>query len=641
MYAALGLTPTDQEKIKQAIYYLDADNAMLWETLKPTVVPQGSAPNVTLWTLFQSNIGKLYPGSDSNRLYSSADLERLSYDSALKGVYTRAELGDYFRNFTRISSYLTAQQRIDAATIDRLYIQGFGEATRRRIEQRLAITQPNLHPDDPYPMNLTQEAATFLLASTNPLAPAVPATVTITVPGTSTVPVTVKPEPMDMNTLGTLLLNMQSQISQLAANQNSTKNSSSPYNDNANTTRRFTGCVFCSDISHRISACPRVDEYQRLGKCKKNDQGKICLPSGKYVPMGTQGSSLAESIDRWHASNPGNLASGIPTISTSIYESVAEDIALIEAIGNTDDDDDDSEMAVFARVFANQLAKSADKKKKASTAKATPFIEIPTKPAYKPAPSQPAPIQKPAQTPAPIRAASKDPQYHFLSPAENPTLVQTVLDRALDVQIPVSTRELLAVSQDVRRRIKDHTTTKKVAVTSAEQIVPAETTEAYITGDTADVRDLVVAKDAAPLRSIDGILDGRIKAEILLDSGSSIVAVRKNIWEQLGTPIRSDLVMNMESSHSTIETTVGVLKNFPVTIGPCTFYLQVQVSENLPCDVMMGRPFFMLTRAVTMDHPDGTQDLVLHDPNTGDEITLPTQQRDRKKKKAGVQDTGF
>jgi hypothetical protein len=641
MYTTLALTPTDAEKISQSIYYLDPDNAMLWENLVqlPAAAAAANLPAQT-WADFKTAIMTLYPGSNSDRLYTTRDLERLAYDYALKGVYTRADLGEYYRDFTRISEYLRTNQRIDDATVDRLFIQGFGEATRRRIEQRLAITQPTLHPDDPYPVNHVKEAATFLLASTNPLAPPKPPIASSPVPGISNVSAIVKSEPLDMNTLGTLLLNMQTQISQLAANQNVAKTTStSPYQTNTNPGRpRPNGCLFCGGPTCRITACPRAEEFLRTGKCIRNAEGRIVLPNGRYVPGYIQGANLGDRVDRWHTENPGSLATGIPTISTSIYESVAEDIALQEAIADTEEEDD-SEMAVFARVFANQLAKSAEKKnKKPAAGRAPPIVEIPVrneKPAYKP-----TPVHKPLPENANPKPAHKDPQYHFLSPAENPALIQTVLDRALDVQIPVTTRELLAVSQDVRRRIKDHTTTKKVAATSSEQICANETNETFISGINDDIQDLVVAKDAAPLRSIEGVLDGKIKVDILLDSGSSIVAIRKNIWEQLGTPIRSDLVMNMESSHSTIETTVGVLKNFPVTIGPCTFYLQVQVSENLPCDVMMGRPFFMLTRAVTMDHPDGSQDLVLHDPNTGEEITLPTHQRSRKKK-SGVQDTGF
>src|SRR3954464_5441414 len=69
LYASLGLTPGDAEKIEQTIYYLDADTASLWEGLQP---PAGQ---VFTWDTFKSAVMVLYPGSDTTRLYWVQDLE--------------------------------------------------------------------------------------------------------------------------------------------------------------------------------------------------------------------------------------------------------------------------------------------------------------------------------------------------------------------------------------------------------------------------------------------------------------------------------------------------------------------------------------------------------------------------------------
>jgi len=103
--------------------------------------------------------------------------------------------------------------------------------------------------------------------------------------------------------------------------------------------------------------------------------------------------------------------------------------------------------------------------------------------------------------------------------------------------------------------------------------------------------------------------------------------MRKDVWQRVGEPILSNQVVNMQSVHKTSEMTCGVLQDFPITIGPCTFYLQIHVTETLPCEVLIGQPFFNLTRAKAITYEDGTQDLVLFDPNTGTEITLPTKER--------------
>jgi len=83
----------------------------------------------------------------------------------------------------------------------------------------------------------------------------------------------------------------------------------------------------------------------------------------------------------------------------------------------------------------------------------------------------------------------------------------------------------------------------------------------------------------------------------------------------------------MQSSNSSLATTTGLLRDFPLTIGPATFYLQIQVADNLPCEVLLGRPFFTLTQALTIDHGDGTMDIELNDPNTGQKIRVPTREK--------------
>src|SRR3954447_5914608 len=195
--------------------------------------------------------------------------------------------------------------------------------------------------------------------------------------------------------------------------------------------------------------------------------------------------------------------------------------------------------------------------------------------------------------------------------------------------ITLTQQELLAVSVDLRKRFKDHTTAKRVPVVSTT------VNEAWFHQSEDNLQKTQAAVHSVPLRAVQGLLDGKMEVECVVDNGSSIVALRKDIWEKLGTPLRSDLVMNMESSHSTVETTTGVLQDFPLQVGSSKFYLQIQVADNLPCELLLGKPFFMHTKAITMDHEDGSQELVLRNSNTGEEIMVATHER---KKKAVKQD---
>ena len=712
-YAALGLTPTDQERVTQAIYYLDADTAFLWETLSPP----GAA---WTWDTFKTAVRELYPGSDSTaRLYSVTDLERVVQEWAARGIFTRGELGDYFRSFTLISRHLLSNGRIDQNTLNRLYVQGFGNTTRRRIEHRLSIVDVNHHPDDPYSMTSVQDAAQFLLSATSPTPPPAsgPAPATFSVPETQ-----VKKETFDLSNLASILTNMQSQISTLTQAVAGGQRNRPGNAGNSNQSGPAT-CAMCKKPDCRVRSCNLTEELIRKGKAIWNSQGRIALPDGSQIPWDIPGNGLFEKIERWHQQNPGRLAQTVPTVSTNVYLAStnspvvtafnAQPSAYITELADEDEEDEqaDEQISILQSMLANEIAKKNDRNRNRNSPPGfknlpRPVVEIPAAPKHapktttppavpggstspsaatgpilpakdrapapvpvpqKPTPPAPAAAPRPpsnpsvpAQTthvppgpssstslpaaqdppsppkdprnvttppPANMRPPPKDQLYQFQAPAESAVLLKDVVERALDSPFPISHRELLAVAPDIRKQLRDMTTVKRVPVVLNDAADPVPAAEVLFTHAIVDDKKVLVADHAAPLRVITGTLMGKVEAEILLDSGSSIVAIKRSVWEELQTPIRSDLILHMESSHCTVESTCGLLQNFPITLGPCTFYLQVQVSENLPCDVLLGRPFFMLTSAVTQDFPDGRQELVLSDPNTGSEIRLATTER--------------
>ena len=622
-HLAGGAAPTDEEKIRQCKYYLDNGTFMVWDGIQPP-----NPPVLFTWETFKDAIRGLYPGCEGGRLFSVRDLERLVADADRRGIYTRGDLGEYYRDFILIATHLRQQNRIEQGELNRLYIQGFGQITRAKIENRLQITQPNHHPEDPYPMTDVQAAVTFLLSHTSPMSPG---TIPATTPAPATSPLSgifsqgqqqVKREVWDMDSFMTGIGKI---IADSVAQHAGRYRPPNPPNGNfASTGPRPSGCHFCGGPNCQIASCPVVEEYRRAGKCMRNEQGRVCLPSGRFIPGHVQGATLKERFDNFLASNPTPPA---PTVSTMMYESVEAFITQEDPGTEEENELDSSDLEVLHRVLASEIAK----KGKRPGPKSKPIVEIRSaKPPTVPiAPRPTAPIL-PKLTESLPHPPKPDAQYRFQSALENPAVTQRVLDKALDIPITLSQRELLAVSPDLRRKIKDLTTGRRVATTPAEVLISDKyfsqedsAEEIYVT----DTSTLVVAEESLPLWAFSGLLDGRTKAECVIDNGSSIVAVRRDLWEKLGTALCANSVLNMQSSNSSLATTTGLLRDFPLTIGPATFYLQIQVADNLPCEVLLGRPFFTLTQALTIDHGDGTMDIELNDPNTGQKIRVPTREK--------------
>jgi hypothetical protein len=99
--------------------------------------------------------------------------------------------------------------------------------------------------------------------------------------------------------------------------------------------------------------------------------------------------------------------------------------------------------------------------------------------------------------------------------------VQQVFDCALNILVCITPCELLAISGDIRKKMKDMVTTRCIPVTAS-----AIQDTLYTNVMALDISNLIVAVDAALLRIVEGILDGRIAAECLLNQGSSIVAMQ-------------------------------------------------------------------------------------------------------------------
>ena len=137
------------------------------------------------------------------------------------------------------------------------------------------------------------------------------------------------------------------------------------------------------------------------------------------------------------------------------------------------------------------------------------------------------------------------------------------------------------------------------------------------------------AVSSLPLRVIYPLFGPGVEVECILDSGAQIVIMRRDIWEKLRVPITSSKAMNLEAANSSTTLTMGLVENLPVKMGPITVYLQVQVVQDAPFEVLLGRPFFDVTSCTDISQSGGGHQVTLKDPKTGESYVFPTQPRIR------------
>jgi hypothetical protein len=236
---------------------------------------------------------------------------------------------------------------------------------------------------------------------------------------------------------------------------------------------------------------------------------------------------------------------------------------------------------------------------------------------------------------------SSAPDFHYQCPIEDKADAKKVYERILDVSIPVTARELLSLSPEVRKQAKESTTTKKV---KAAAFVAVDPVSNYLHSlDACDCHEgLVVAKESHALRSIVPIVDGALPVECILDSGCQIVGMSHAVWMALKKELNPTHTVSMQSANGTVDRSLGIVENLSFRFGTIELQLQVHVIDDPAYDILLGRPFDVLTESSIKNFRNEDQTITITDPNDSRRIaTMQTHPRGPPKFHAQKRREGF
>jgi hypothetical protein len=242
-----------------------------------------------------------------------------------KKILSKETLGKYHRNFMHLSLYLIGKGRISNRERNQWYLQGFQLDIREHIAQRLAIVKSNVNLDNSYKyLDIHQSAIFILSCSTTDILNSYAYAKPTLLPSSTSSPTTtlttsvVKTEYHDLDMLQQLQLQLAN-LTQLVTSATTSQSSTAPPITNAPTPgfpvttdalhsgQAVTGsmnanCIFCGGPSsdHMARNCPIAEQYIRNGKCIRNNEACIILPSGEYIPRGIRGRWFCEQFDSYH-----------------------------------------------------------------------------------------------------------------------------------------------------------------------------------------------------------------------------------------------------------------------------------------------------------------------------------------------------
>jgi len=737
------------EKKKHACRYVDVDTADLWESISEFA---GAAT----YDEFVKAVHALYPGSEEERKWSVADMDKLVGERSRLGVLSLGDLGDYYRQFYTITSFLRSKHRLSEAEQSRAFVRGFQPDLWTRISQRLQLKLPDHFPDDPYALDAIHEAAQYVLHGTpsHLLAPPI----SLSSATHSMIP-RANPEVKTEEFAAIIERITESFVKVLAAQNNQGAHSGAPSNRPPRTSNPNSGCNYCGE-DHFIRECNKVLEDTKSGLCKRNTEGRVTLPSGAFVPREIPGKYLKERVEEWHRRNPGQLAASqmlYNVLSNGISRNAPrtmETAPIMIATRQTHPDimplsptpvvqlsADDRIASLERELFQlrgrrvepqvrTRAQREADKVKlsrerSTSPVERAPDVEIdeePTKPAKKkvtqpevvipvqrsdkaarsepewPASAEPEPPVHPyaeardatyavphnrnfGAAPKPGVQKKAEPAYRTLPPVYDGKIAADVYDRAMATPVTLTQRELLSLSPEVRSQVREaisakrtqnkegnskeiHTYAEDSSIAEAlDDIEPDEpqyhlptTTffnsvhqpetpppgsivipdpyEIYLkTLPIGAIPDrLVVAKESSALRSINPLIDHQRHVEAILDPGSQIIAMAEDVCFDLGLIYDPTVVLNMQSANGEVDQSLGLARNVPMQIGDMTLYIQVHIIRSPAYEILLGRPFDILTESVVRNFANEEQTITIFDPNSGRRATVPTAARGRVKR---------
>lgn len=492
LFNRAGIT-ADSEKKKQLLRYVAFEIEQIWKAL-----PEFKSVTNT-YDDFKNAVLAFYPDATGEFIYSLRDMDLLIGERQRLGISSPSELSAYHLQFMAITSWLIDKEQLGDLEQQRAYVRAFQPQLLTAINNRLQLKQPDHHPSVPYKVQDVYNAARFVLqGSTQTFYNQVTA---VTNPPLSQPNIVTTAEPaIKKEDLASFFTEFTKTIVGVL-NQNQGQNN----RQSSNSYGRTLSCLGC-DGAHLISNCPEIQEYIKAGKCRRNTEGKVVLPSGAWIPREIPGKNIIERIDEWHRRNPNQLATAslFNAVSTRLVEqetlfqpnnvtyqlSSKDRIATLQAelyhlknrkaaagmrtraqrSKDTIEEEEDEDDVAAARAASKSAIEEVPAGPTTKTATQPTTVQQPTEipehpyrnardAAYIPATSKPA-----ANVPVNPQGGQKkqEPAYKTLPPIHDAKIAAEVYQRSMEAPITITQRELLSLSPEVRSQVRDSTTTKRI-----------------------------------------------------------------------------------------------------------------------------------------------------------------------------------
>jgi hypothetical protein len=111
------------------------------------------------------------------------------------------------------------------------------------------------------------------------------------------------------------------------------------------------------------------------------------------------------------------------------------------------------------------------------------------------------------------------------------------------------------------------------------------------------------------------VINNKEEVEGMIDPGSQIIAMSEAVCHDIGLAYNPSIKLNMQSANGEVDQSLSLSHNVPCKINTITLYLQIHIIWPPAYDILLGRPFNILTESTVKNFPNEDQTITIVDPN--------------------------
>ena len=343
-------------------------------------------------------------------------------------------------------------------------------------------------------------------------------------------------------------------------------------------------CYGCGESGHGISSCPAIDKLLQKGVITKDSRGKLIMKDGSRITR-QRDEPFTQAIER-------------------LNKAQSHLIVFQDTCSDSDSDDSDAVYAFEVQRRARAAKQNAKTSKESIVGVYPPRISAKEKTKYKSINEQstnPTPVDthKSAYDPSKDDSIMEDtsqpskislperkkftPRQSTISSQVNP---QDVVYKILSTPITLAVGEVMGVSKELSSMFQD---VLKFKSTKPETHI-VSFVENSVRGN---------------LIKLDIVCNGKI-INAIVDTGSELNIMRKDIWKDLRIPMDIAKQCTINDANGGEGILHGLVQNVPLSCGSVRTYANCYVGENLPFELLLGRPWQRDNRINIEERSDGT-----------------------------------